>query len=232
MELTDFLFNKIIFVFLVYIWYVNFNHPIAESLEYKDIKDKVKTGDLILFHGLDNPISIGIGSYYTHIGIVYIDPDTKHPYIFEAFNYDRMPFYPDKCERGIIVADLEHRLDSYRGYCFYKELNKPIEDVELLYGFQEFIDYALKNMYYETAIFSSAFGKILCNNSLTNGTNCGELVYLSLIKLGLIPYDYINSNRAHHILWLCKLTTLPPTPTNSGYYYNKPVYILSNYFHL
>ena len=47
-----------------------------------DLKHKFKTGDIILFHALDNINPIFIGTYFGHIGIVYIH--NGEPYLFEA----------------------------------------------------------------------------------------------------------------------------------------------------
>ncbi len=200
-------------------------HPSFESYEFDELRHRFKTGDLILFHGLDNINPLFIGTYYGHIGVVYVDPeDTKaRPKIFEAFNTSDMPFFPKECSKGIVISDLKHRLNSYRGYSFYKELVIPI-DVNIQNGFKSFIEYAIENMYYNKSVIINGINKLLLNECLCNGTNCGELAYLSLIKLGIIPREELHNNRRHHLAWLAGIENL------SNNAYRKPVYVLANYF--
>lgn len=217
------LLTSIIICIILWIYYIYLSHPKFKTYEFDELKHKFKTGDIILFHALDNINPIFIGTYYGHIGIIYIDPnDNKQkPYIFEAFNPGTMPFFPNECQSGVVLVDLEHRLNSYRGYCFYKELQNPV-DIKLQTEFKDFIDYALTNMYYNQSVISNGISKLIFNEELHHGTNCAELVYLSLIKLGILDIDNLSCNRKHHLSWLANLT--------DGY--NEPVYILSNYFKL
>jgi hypothetical protein len=223
----NFNISILLLIIITWIWYIYFNHPDYEICEYDDIKDRCKTGDIILFHGLDNANPIIIGSYYSHIGIVYIDPEDpqKTPYILEAFNPSRMPLYSEKCKSGIAIVPLEARLTSYRGYCFYKELANPIKDKKLLLNFKQFVNFCKKNMYYDENVLSCALAKILFNENLRLGTNCAELVYLSLIKLELLNKNYFYENNKHHLIFLVKLQKL-----EKGNSYKEPVYILANYF--
>lgn len=222
-------FNFIIVIIIIWIYYINLRYPDYPIVEYEDLKHKYKTGDLILFKALDNYNSIFIMSFYCHIGIIYIDPDDPEqiPYIFEAFAPDRMPFCPNENKNGIIIAPLESRLKTYRGYTLYKELiTTEALDKDIILGFKEFIDYAHKNMSYNISVFNNGFNKFLLNEEFNHRTNCGELTYLSLIKLGLLPMNHIEINKFHPLVWLSNLTELP----NSRGYYAEPIYVLSNYF--
>lgn len=180
-----------------------------------------KTGDIILFHALDNINPIFIGSYFGHIGIVYVEDGIK--YLFEAFSPTHTPFYPSCFKGGVSLSLLERRLTSYRGYCVYKELKKPIADA-VCKDFKQFVTYAINNMYYDTRVLYKGLLKLLGNHPLDHGTNCGELVYLSLIKLGLLPMDVLNHNRKHHLRWLAQLTQLV------GNTYKDPIYVLPTYY--
>jgi len=214
----------VIIILIVWIFYIYLWHPDYDIYSYEHIKNKVKTGDLILFHALDNINPIYIGSYYGHIGMVYVDPDKPEtPYLFEAFNTSGMPFYPSKFSNGIALTDLQQRLDTYRGYCFYKELAKPI-DKKLIINFKDFIKYAIKNMWYNENVVDNFIKKIFFNERLKKGTNCGEIVYMSLIKLGLISQEHIYNNRFHHLLWLSNVKEV------KNNIYLEPVYVLANYF--
>lgn len=220
------MFGVLIIIIIIWIYYIYLNHPNFKVVQYASIRHKFKTGDLILFHALDNLNPIFTGSYYGHIGIVYLDPDTPNakPQIFEAFRPSGMPFYPKKFKNGISLACLKQRLNSYRGYCFYKELETPISK-ELQRDFRSLIDYALSNMEYRNDVVINGIEKLLFGDCLRNGTNCGELVYLSLIKLGILPENALDENRKHHLIYTSQLKQ---TSTNR---YLTPVYVLSSYFH-
>jgi hypothetical protein len=196
------------------------DHPRLASVQYNYIKQNLKTGDLILFHSLDNINALFMGSYYTHVGVVVV---LDKPYIFEAFNYNTMPFYPPEFSSGIAFACLENRLNSYRGYCFYKELSLGVSE-EAQQNLLNFISYAKGNMYYETNIFLNFTKKIVYNEILQNGTNCGEIVFLCLIQLGLLDVSALNNNRRHHLRLVAGLTDVIDNV------YKKPIYVLSNYF--
>ncbi len=213
----------VICVVVVWIWYIYLCHPNFEEYEYSEIAGRLKTGDIILFHALDNCFPIGIGCYYGHIGLVYVAPD-KQPYILEAFNPERMPYYPEANRHGIIMTPAGRRLQTFRGYTFYKELTTPIVDATTLTAFDDFVKFANRHMFYERSVVSNAITKLLFNDSLRLGTNCAELVYLGLIVLNILPKDAFDQNNKHHLLYLANLQE---TCTNS---YKEPVYVMSNYF--
>jgi hypothetical protein len=218
--------NKIIvcvIVLMLWVWNMCLNHPSYTQFEYSEVEHKFKTGDIILFHGLDNCVSIVIGCYYTHIGIIYVDADGQ-PYVLEAFNPQKMPYYPEANSSGIIMTPAARRLQTYRGYVFYKELEHPITDAGALATFARFIEFAHKNMFYECDVVSNGVAKLLFNDSLRLGTNCGELVYLSLIALGVLPSEEFDRNNKHHLLYLSNLRNVASNA------YREPVYIMSNYF--
>ena len=214
----------IVLIIVVWCWTFLLNHPNAKKLNYADIADSCKTGDLILFHALDNINALFIGGYYTHVGIVYRATQRSRPYIFEAWNPTESDRHPADIARGIALSDLENRIQSYRGYVFYKPLIYPVPQ-ELSCGFYTFIKWALANMHYHTRVISNGASKLLLNDGLRVGTNCGELVYLSLIKLGLLNQDRIRENRKHHLNWVCSLAN-----TDNGNAYAAPLYLWQDYF--
>jgi hypothetical protein len=130
----------LVLIIILYIYYVKLWHPDYKILMYKDIKHKAKSGDIILFSTLDSLNQIVMGSYITHIGVVYRKDQDSAPVLVESFNNFRMPFYPKEFKHGIATCDLETRLNSYRGYSMYKELDRPISD----HANNDFLDCAKK----------------------------------------------------------------------------------------
>ncbi len=215
------MYMPILFI-MIWVYYIYLCHPAYAVVQYADIAPKVKTGDMILFHALDNINPIFIGSYYGHVGTVYIDPDDPQqiPYIFEAFWPESMPFYNGT--QGVMLIPLAVRLNTYRGYCFYKELVNPL-DPQVVREFKVFVDYAARNMQYNPQVFANAINKFIFGEALTHKTNCGELVFLSLIKLGLLPLAEFYNNRRHHLIYVSSLQNC----VNNKYL--EPVYVYANY---
>lgn len=215
----------ILFIKLIWCWFFLWNHPDFQVVVWDNIKDKCKTGDLILFHGLDNYNPIFIGCYYGHIGIIYRETPTSTPYLFEALNPTREKYnFPVEIHHGIALTDLKNRLSTYRGYVFYKPLAYPIPEY-INMQFKDFIHWAINNMKYNTKVIQNGVKKLLLNDSLKINTNCGELVYMALINLELLHLNRFINNRKHHLNWLCNIHTL-----DNGNYYLKPMYVWQEYF--
>jgi hypothetical protein len=202
---------------------IKLSHPDYNIVTFNDIKDKVKTGDMILFVSLDTMNQIFMGSYITHLGIVYRKDKNSNPLLFESFNPHRMPFYPAEYKSGIATCDLEHRLNSYRGFVIYKELAKPVSE-KTNKEFVEFIKYAKQNMKYDKDVIHGEIGKIIFNSPFNIYTNCGQFTALSLMKLDLIPFSNFKHRRKHHLRWTSSLTKL------KNNHYKTPVYVYSEYF--
>jgi hypothetical protein len=165
-----------------------------------------------------------MGNYYTHVGIIYRENNYSRPYIFEAWNPLNEKLFPSELSNGISFIDLKTRINGYRGYIFYKPLEKPIHPY-LNEGFYNFIYWAVCNTKYNPNVFSNAINKLVFNHSLRIGTNCGEIVYMSLIKLGLLHPERFYQNRKYHLKWICNLIQ---TDTDNKYL---PIsYIWQEYF--
>lgn len=221
------IFGYFLTIVMVYIYYIYLKHPSLDEIHYETLykEKKFKTGDLILFHALDNINPIFMGNYYGHIGVVYIDPDDplQTPQLFEAASARTMPLLDHHNANGIFLSPLSNRLRKYRGYVFYKELSAPLADY-VVRDFKKFITYAYGNMYYEYNVVSNGIKKGLCEH-LGNNTNCGEITYLSLIKLGLLSTDRYSHRMFHHLKWVCNVKHL-----DNGSHYLNTVYIIDHPF--
>jgi hypothetical protein len=219
------MFNAILIIlviFSIYIYSLKLTHPKYKIVTFADIQDKVKTGDMILFVSLDTVNQLFMGSYYTHLGIVYRDGDSA-PTLVESFNPHRMDFYPKEFSSGIAVCDLETRINTYRGFVLYKELAKPVSHNNIS-DFEEFILYATKNMKYDKDVIFGEIGKILFNTPFSNETNCGQFTALILMKLGLLDFSNFNNRQKHHLRWTSNIKKL------KNNHYKEPVYVYSEYF--
>jgi hypothetical protein len=195
----------ILIIILLWCWNLLANQPTLVCHNFNSIQ--FKTGDMILFHAYDNINPIFIGSYWGHVGIVYKDPySDRPPLIFEAAKTSDMKNCPIEYMNGIIFTDLKTRLQKYPGFIACKILNKHVP-IGIVRGMNEFIQYSKKYMYYNNDVFHNALMK-KCGYKFTNATNCGELVLLSLVKLGLLPKKILDSCIAHHLLYVAHLTKL------------------------
>lgn len=213
----------VIIIILLYVYCIKWAHPDYKVLMYKDIKDSAKSGDLILFSSLDSMNQIFMGSYITHIGVVYRKDANTPPVLVESFNNFRMTCYPKEFKSGIATCDLETRLNSYRGYSMYKELDKPISE-HANADFLSFIQYARENMKYDYNVIESEIGKVLFNTPFTTKTNCGQFTAMILMKINLLDFSHFKNRRKHHLLWTANLTKVKKN------FYRECVYIYQQYF--
>lgn len=220
-------FITVMLITMSYIYYIYLRHPSFGEVQFEALFDqkKFKTGDLILFHALDNINPIFMGNYYGHIGVVYVDPDDpyKTPYLFEAASARTMPLLYHHNKRGIFLSPLSNRLRKYKGYIFYKELSAPL-DKQTEKDFVNFINYANNNMYYEYNVIRNGIKKGTFEPP-GNNTNCGEIAFLSLIKLGLLSMNNYTKKIFHHLKWMCNIKKL-----DNGYSYLDPLYIIDHPF--
>lgn len=213
----------IVIIIILYVYCIKLAHPNYKVVTYKDIKDKVKSGDLILFSGLDTLNQLYMGSYTTHIGVVYKKDTNSVPVLVESFNNFTESFYPKESKSGICTCELETRINSYRGYVMYKELDKPITQ-HANNDFLELIKYATKHMQYDYNVIQNEIGKMLLNTPFTNKTNCGQFTTLILIKINLLDFSHFKNRRKHHLIWTTNLTKLKKNK------YLETVFIYQKYF--
>ena len=211
----------LVVLFIFWFWYMIHSYPSLNSINLENIT--FKTGDIILFHAFNNTNAIFTGAYWGHIGIVYVYPEIPDmPFIFEANGMNDIPNYDESNKNGIIITDLYSRIEKYPGLIAYKALDKPI-DPDIIRGFTELMIYAKENMYYNYNVFRNAIEKKI-GGDFHHGTNCGELVYLSLIKLKLLPKEYFDSKLLHHLLYVTHVTDL------QNNFYREPLIVNINPF--
>jgi hypothetical protein len=201
-------------IFIIHFMNVMVWDPAKKTIELSEACRVLQSGDLILFKALDHYSSLAIMSYYTHIGMVCILED--RPYVLEA------AYRTDRSKPHILLTNFVDRVKQYRGFMYHKPLSKPMTDV-MLEDYKNFIEYARKNMYYETRIIRSAIKKAIGLEGLGDGTNCGELLFMALQKVGLLEPD---AKVLHHLVYLCNLTKL-----KNGYEYCAPAKIEYSYLH-
>jgi hypothetical protein len=210
----------IILVFIIYRVYVKvFKDYPAKNIDLDDIH--LKTGDIILFKGYNSLYSAYHGSYFGHVGIICIRNGI--PMILEANGVEYMHLQPHHNKKGIFFTPARDRIKKYKGACYVKRLSKPLSKVVELY-FYNFIQYCLKKFKYNMSVVSDAIKKKLGIEKLSNKTNCGQLVYLSLIKLGLLPIEAYDEKILYYLDYITDLKYLIDNK------YEKPIKIVHHPF--
>lgn len=189
-----------------------------ETIDSADLK----TGDLLLFKAYNNINSLKHGNYYGHVGIVVVLPPNDEPFtgveetrntlkqsgilIFEA-NLANL-YGPDSdVNNRIFLSPLADRIAGYPGRVYVRRLAQPIAP-ETIEEFHSFIQYSLDNMRYEPKVAENGFKKLFRFKRCDHDTDCGQLVFLSYIKLGLLSINSYDEPVLDHLRYVCNLQHL------------------------
>jgi hypothetical protein len=218
----------ILVILIIYIYQIQYHQIVCDQVFIDELisSNVLKTGDIILFKGANSFNAVFIGNYFTHCGVVYIDPDdeTRTPMIFEANGIENTPLKPHHNKLGMYLTPLADRAKKYKGRVFLKALNKDIPE-ETIRAYKDFIQYAIENMRYDRSVLSSGLRKGLGLEKCTLSTNCGEIAFLSIIKLRLIHLNKYDNSMFHHLKWVCNIEKL-----ENGYEYLPLIEIVDHPF--
>lgn len=201
------IYGILIISILLYIYYIQFYRiKCQEQIFIDDViaENKLRTGDMLLFKAYDNFNSIITTCYYGHVGIVYIENGI--PMLFEANATEGKHLMPHHNKRGIYLTPVETRVKKYKGRCFIKRLSQELTDEQIV-NLKAFIDYSLENLAYEHSVVKSFFKKILRTELCDKNTNCGEITFLAMIVMGLLPIEQYDQYIAHHLKFVCYTDT-------------------------
>jgi hypothetical protein len=160
-----------------------------------------KSGDLIIFKAQNNFNALWLGSYYTHIGIVY--ESNGELLIFEANGLEHMPARPEHFKKGILLTQLLPRIKQYKGRVFLKPLKYAItEEQQAL--FADFIKFAHEKFYYDTRVIHRRIQNLIGTRTVDYRTDCGEMLFYLLVKLKMLE----PSGNVCHLHKLSILTTV------------------------
>jgi hypothetical protein len=150
----------------------------------------------------ENPVDESLLKIYEHI----LFPDIKvNSYHLSSDNRVTVEEIVSKArKKGITLISAEKRIRYYKGDVFWKPLEKGISP-DYIKDFEYFIRLAIFNFEYNDRVFLSSAKKLAGCLKCNKYTNCGELVFLSLIYLGLIPLELYYTNIWHHLKYICRL---------------------------
>ena len=170
-----------------------------EKVSYEKIRDRVNTGDIILFSGKGG-ISAGIkwftGSKWSHVGMALKLPGWDVILIWESTTLSKLKDMESGEERqGVQLVPLSERLEKYDGDACIRFLDKKI--TKKMHKKLADLRQELKNRPYEEnkiELIKSAYDGFLGDNEEDlSSLFCSELVAEAYQRIGLLPED-IPSN--------------------------------------
>lgn len=220
----NYIFGVFIILIILWIYILQYSQIKCDKIFLDDLfnYNLLKTGDMILFKGYNNFNSLYHGSYFGHVGVVYIMDSI--PMLFESNGIEFTPLREHHSSTGVYLTPLKERIAKYKGKCYLKSLNKEVNS-EYVYRFKDFIKYALENMYYDYSVIIAGIKKGLGIEKCNNATNCAETAFLSLITLGLLPENMYDQPLIHSLLYICNLYNL-----SNDFYYHKLIEIIDHPF--
>lgn len=177
------------------------------EIAYNEVKGSLKTGDLVLFHGIETPselIELIEWSYWSHIGMVVLPKDIglsgEEPLFWESTAsgdgiIDQLTGKPKA--NGPMLLSLDERIQvdlsqHYDTHFLVKYLNRPLQEQELkqlkdfIYKSQDrgfpspenVLKYYIEGRYYNTA-------------APDTDVFCSELTAETFMAMGFISAEYV-----------------------------------------
>ncbi len=201
------LFASVVVLVILWVYYFHYYKMYTDiNLFIDDMLKHVKTGDIICFKAYNNFNSVFMASYFGHIGVVYA-PVGEEPMLFEANGVEHMNLREHHAQNGMFLTPLADRLRKYKGMCYWKPLKLPV-DITIEQEFYKFIQYCLKEFYYDVNVFRAGFNTGVGLTRCSKNTNCAQLTFLCLIKLGLLDISEYDKPCLHYLRYMCNITEL------------------------
>lgn len=175
-----------------------------ETKPYSQIKDDLKTGDLILFSGkysISNLVEKLEHSMWSHVAMVVRIPSIEYPLLWESTALTNLPdqLFNDN-KTGPKIVNLEERLKTYGSdltpyvppvYAVrHLEVERTDEMINSLYELFTSL-HGLPNPGEWKMIFEVCEGKLFNIPSKLDNYTCSELVAESYIKMNLLDTEKV-----------------------------------------
>ena len=184
-----------------------------QSLDY--ISKSVKSGDLILFKYKDSNFVQKLFINFTHVGLVIVDPITKHPYIIEHHDKDDLK-HVNIYSENVNLYPLVERIKTYEGTACISYINKEvpynlIDDILTDYNILKIeFDSNYKMNYIKRCVLT------MNNKNLDGKLSCAQFILILLNMLNITDNKNIDCFVPDDILTL---------KTINNYRYSYPITI-------
>lgn len=151
------------------------------------------TGDLIFFAGNMSRYTPNIvGIEHTHAALVLREADGQLK-IVELTSDGDLP----ESDAHPIIHDFNRRVDDYHGYASIKRISNPLPNHLVRAAFNDLKTVEFDYCYTSNFLKQWAIG----SRREPNGKwCCSEFVYMTLVKLGVLNYDYHNFHDSFRFL--------------------------------
>jgi len=157
-----------------------------DTIKYNDIKDTIKTGDIVLFktnHSYDVPEFLYYrlaptdlsANMWSHVGLAIRCPKNIL-YIWEASEDPSWDYMTESSTSGTKLSNFECRVRNYNGIVAHRKILKPLNDNQI------------QKIYEAARITKTPFKRDLLSD---NQLNCAEAINILLQQSGI---QYIDKN--------------------------------------
>ena len=186
-------------------------------VNYDDIRDNLKTGDIVLFSGMgriSDLIKFFSGSKWSHIGLVVKSDDIDMVLLWESTSLNSVnDIESGTAKNGVQLVALSERIAKYDGEISVRHFQSEITQ-DMRNALKQFRKES-KNKPYEKSRLELAFslidvGWFTNNEEDFSSMFCSELVAEALEKMGImngdlpanefIPKDFFKGGRFEHYL--------------------------------
>lgn len=172
-------------------------------MKYEDIREILKTGDIVLFSGkggISHGIKLVTNSKWSHVGMVLRLPDSKAAFLWESTTLSNLKDAIDgKAKRGVQLVLLSDRLQKYDGEAAIRRLQNYEVEINEYKNLMELRE-KLRNRPYEKdklELIKAAYdGPLGHNEEDLSSLFCSELVAEAYQEVGLLqkPPSGLPSN--------------------------------------
>ena len=193
LALLNFIFIVTIIVCLITIYNMYLAKKSVIITDYKKIKNRLKTGDLVLFasynNGYENSIQrMYTGTFFNHVGVIYKD---KKGVLYVVETYPKN--LKNKNGGRVYINNLDEEIQKYNGDLFIRYLLKSVEKKNLDI-FEKKINELQKYKFPNNKeIVRKLIYNCYLNYKLKNNMHCAELVGYILSDI-LKIYQFKNKS--------------------------------------
>lgn len=165
--------------------------------KYNDIRDNLKTGDIVLFDGrgfISRLIQIGSGSRWSHIGMVVRTKDLDLMLLWESTGLSKNRDLRDgTVKKGVQLVSLSSRIETFKGTIAVRQFEGEFSYRELR-AFKDF-RFETRNVPYERNLWELIFSLLdfswlAPNKPSLSSLFCSELVAEALQRMKIITDEH------------------------------------------
>ena len=176
--------------------YYYLGHFAGETMKYSEIRESLKTGDLVLFSGkgrISGMIRWFTGSIWSHIGMVIRSKEFDMLLLWESTTLSKIKdIQSNTAKQGVQLVALSERINTYDGVIGIRRLENVCVDPLRMKALKK-LRTELKDRPYEESkieLLKSAYdGPLGHNEEDLSSIFCSEMVAEAYQRMGLLSED-------------------------------------------